>query len=150
LRPDGSACFPYASPSLVDMHRVTPAEAAVDAAPIFASLHPDDVERIQRSIQRSAEELSLWSERYRVIGADGRERWMEGHSKPERQADGSILWHGHTRDVTEEQATARALRASEERLRMTVAAVRDGLWEWDLYGDRLSWDARCAEILGHA
>mgnify|MGYP000550104668 CR=1 FL=1 len=59
------------------------------AAPIFASLHPDDVERIQRSIQRSAEELSLWSERYRVIGADGRERWMEGHSKPERQADGS-------------------------------------------------------------
>ncbi len=150
LRPDGSACFPYASPSLVDMHQVTPAEAAADAAPIFASLHPDDVERIQRSIQRSAEELSLWSERYRVIGADGRERWMEGHSKPERQADGSILWHGHTRDVTEEQATARALRASEERLRMTVAAVRDGLWEWDLYGDRLSWDARCAEILGHA
>ncbi len=150
LRPDGTACFPYASPGLLDIYRVSPEEAARDAASVFAVLHPDDRERIQRSILRSAEELSLWSERYRICAADGGERWVLGHSKPERQPDGSTLWHGYIHDITEEHSIACALRASEERLRMTVAAVRDGLWEWDLCDDQLNWDSRCAEILGHA
>lgn len=42
-----------------------------------------------------------------------------------------------------------AIALSEERLRATMRAVRDGLWEWDRSSGVVLLDARCAEILGH-
>lgn len=46
------------------------------------------------------------------------------------------------------EAAESALRASEERYRLTMGAVRDGMWEWHVDTGALSWDARCFEQLG--
>jgi PAS domain S-box-containing protein len=40
-------------------------------------------------------------------------------------------------DVTEQTATAQALRDSEERFRIVAEVSNDGLWDWDLTGDRV-------------
>ncbi|WP_234026660.1 diguanylate cyclase [Melaminivora suipulveris] len=47
------------------------------------------------------------------------------------------------------QLAQQALARSEERLRSTLHAVRDGLWEWDCTSGKVVWDGRCAEILGY-
>ncbi|WP_205754875.1 PAS domain-containing protein [Azoarcus sp. DD4] len=150
LRPDGTSHFPYASPGIADIYRVTPEEAAESADKVFANLHPDDVERVSASIRQSGEQLSTWRCEYRVRFADGTVRWLLGQANPERTADGGTLWHGYIHDVTAAHAASEALQRSEERLRLTVAAVRDGLWEWDMRSGSLRWDARCYEMLGLA
>ena len=110
LRPDGSSCFPYASEAIRDIYGVEPAAVREDASPVFATLHPQDLAPVSDSIRRSAEALAPWQMEYRVLGGDGAVRWVFGDSVPEREADGSILWHGCIYDITERKQAELALR----------------------------------------
>lgn len=44
---------------------------------------------------------------------------------------------------------AASLRRSEDRYRETFDALNDGMWEWDLTADSITWDPRCYRILGY-
>jgi diguanylate cyclase (GGDEF)-like protein/PAS domain S-box-containing protein len=101
LRPDGSSCFPYASEGIRDIYRVTPDQVREDASAVFAVLHPDDHDAIVRAIQVSAEKMAPWKQEYRVRFPDGTVNWLGGNATPERESDGSVLWHGFITDVTE-------------------------------------------------
>jgi len=149
LRPDGTSCFPYVSPGVTEVYRSDAASLAVSAEPVFALIHAEDIVRVTFSIQQSAERLETWRCDYRVCYGEGEVRWLSGEANPERLEDGSTLWHGYLHDVTAERLAAEALARSEERLRLTVGAVKDGLWEWDMRTGALHWDARCYEMLGH-
>lgn len=108
--PDGRSAFPFASQGVKAIYGVDPARVMEDASPAFAMLHPDDLERIKASIERSAEELTIWQETYRVRRPDGRTQWLEGEASPQRQPDGSVLWHGYIHDVTQRQQAETQLR----------------------------------------
>ena len=101
LRPDGTSCFPYVSEGIRQIYRVSPEEVHDDASKVFAVLHPEDFERISTSIQTSALTLGQWHLKYRVRFPDGTERWLLGNAVPEREPDGSVLWHGFITDITE-------------------------------------------------
>src|SRR3990167_3698429 len=149
LHADGHSSFPYASPGIGNIYDVSPEVAMQDAAPVFERIHPEDLPRVRDSIAASARELTRLVCEYRFVRASGEVRWLAGHANPEREDDGSTLWHGYIHDITEQHAAHEALRRSEERLRLTAAAVRDGLWEWDTASGTMELDARCHEILGH-
>ncbi|BEU97028.1 PAS domain-containing protein [Acidovorax sp. DW039] len=146
---DGTASFPYASPAIVDIYGLSPEAALQDAQPIFDSIHPDDREAVLASVQQSSQSLQPWQCEWRQRRQDGSVRWLAGRANPEREADGGTLWHGYVHDVTEQHTMVEALQHSEARLRLTMAAVQDGVWEWDTESDTITMDARCAEILGY-
>jgi signal transduction histidine kinase/ActR/RegA family two-component response regulator/HAMP domain-containing protein len=100
-RPDGSACVPYASEVLKDIFRISPENVREDASAIFAAVHPDDLQQHLASIAASAEDLSPWYNEYRVKFGEEPEVWLMGTALPEREADGSVLWHGVVTDITE-------------------------------------------------
>jgi len=150
LQADGRSSFPYASPGIGDVFEMTPQDAMRDAARVIERIHPEDRQRVRASLKASARELTPWVCEYRFVRSSGEVRWLTTHANPEQEADGSTLWHGYVHDITENHAVHEALRRSEERLRLTSAAVRDGLWEWDTAAGVLALDARCREILGHA
>jgi PAS domain S-box-containing protein len=110
-RPDGSSCFPYASEIFLDIYRFNPEEALEDASKMLALIHPDDLDRVAESIQRSAQELTPWADEYRVKFNDGSVRWLSGHSLPQREPDGGTLWHGYVSDITAQK------QGEEERLK---------------------------------
>ena len=103
LHPDGRASFPYASDAITAMYgnRITPSDVYQNASAVFALIHPDDLQGVSAAIAQSAKDMSLWCHEYRVKFDDGTVRWLLGNSMPEREADGSVLWHGFITDITE-------------------------------------------------
>lgn len=101
LRPDGSACFPYASDAMAENFGVSPQEVREDASKVFAVFHTDDHDRVLASIQSSARDLSPWRQEFRVRFADGTVHWLLGSAIPQREEDGAVLWHGFVTDSTE-------------------------------------------------
>lgn len=128
LKPDGSMSFPYASRGIERIYGVSPAQAVEDAAVVFASIDPRDVARVHESIMTSAQTLERWHCDYRVNLPGLGERWLSGSSQPSRQPDGSTLWHGYIRDVTEHkqleqrlQLTSKVFEAAGEGVLITDA-----------------------------
>jgi PAS domain S-box-containing protein len=109
MRPDGSACIPYAAPGIVELYGFSPEELAGDASMVLPLIHPDDIERVTRSIAESAHTLSPWHEEYRVRHPVKGEIWIEGRSTPQADADGGITWYGFLHDVTERKRSQEQL-----------------------------------------
>jgi len=101
LRPDGSSCFPFASDAILDIYRVTPDEVRYDASKVFEILHPEDYQGVVDSINASAIDVSPWQYEYRVKYKDDTIRSLYGNAVPQKQDDGSVLWHGFITDITE-------------------------------------------------
>ncbi|MGZ5030293.1 MAG: PAS domain S-box protein, partial [Methylobacter sp.] len=128
MRPDGSSCFPFASEAIRDIYRVSPEDVRDDAAKVYATLHPDDYDGIVASIKASAKTLTPWRHEYRVKFDDGTVRWLFGNSLPQREADGSVLWHGFITDVTERKRATASLLESEARFRTMADSAPVLIW----------------------
>jgi two-component system sensor histidine kinase UhpB len=70
---------------------------------------------------------------------------------PIRDAGGAIIYGmGVSTDVTEWKRAERAVRESEERLRLVARATNDAVWDWDLVTDALWWGEGFRTLFGHA
>jgi signal transduction histidine kinase/CheY-like chemotaxis protein len=107
---DGRTCVPYASEATRWIFRLEPAALRDDAGPVFAIIHPDDVERMQSTITESARTLQPWKCEFRVVLNGGEVAWRQGNSIPQSEPDGGILWHGFITDITEQKHLEAALR----------------------------------------
>ena len=63
---------------------------------------------------------------------------------------GEVWVLARIRDITAQKEAERAFRASDERLRMALAAARMGIWEWDIPSDQVIWSVEVAAIFGLA
>ncbi|MBL0921016.1 MAG: PAS domain S-box protein [Phycisphaerales bacterium] len=146
--PDGRSCFPYASEGIRAVYGVAPEEVREDASTVFARLHPDDYDMILESVLRSRDTLEPWNCEYRVTLPDRGERWLEGHSVPERLEDGSTLWHGYIWDVTDRRNAAEALRASDQRFRTLIETTGNAFLMIDGEGRVEEADERYLRLIG--
>ncbi|AGX87827.1 PAS domain S-box protein [Candidatus Symbiobacter mobilis] len=126
---DGQLCFPYISNTIRELFRINPHDVHDDATKIIQQVHPEDLDGLHFSIEKSARELSLWNHEFRMILQDGSERWVIANAMPQPDENGAILWHGFASDITdrklieEELISARAeiaLGVSRQRLRELV------------------------------
>jgi diguanylate cyclase (GGDEF)-like protein/PAS domain S-box-containing protein len=115
--------MPFASEAIREMFHVNPEEVREDASKVVAMIHPDDYGEFVASIEKSARDLTPWCHECRVKYDDGLVRWLFGSSIPEREADGSVLWHGFITDITER-------KLAEEKLQLSASVfthAREGI-----------------------
>jgi PAS domain S-box-containing protein len=86
---DGQASFPYASASLEATLGLTAAELADFAARPQDYIHADDLLRVALTVQESAMKLAPYRDHYRFRHPHKGEIWIEIHSAPVREADGT-------------------------------------------------------------
>jgi PAS domain S-box-containing protein len=86
---------------------------------------------------------------FELVGLRGKRRWMETHAAPLHSDEGEVYaLLAVSRDITERKRVEDALRGSEERLKLALAASRMGVWEWDFETATMFWSPECSEILG--
>ena len=109
LHQDGTVGMPYISPSCRELYGLEPEEIQRNPALIMDMVHPDDRPAFDESIAESARTLQLWQWEGWVITKPGSLKWFQAAARPERQANGDILWDGFLMDRTARK------RAEEER-----------------------------------
>jgi PAS domain S-box-containing protein len=138
LWPDGHSSFPYVSAGIRELCGVSPEAVHADATPAFQTLHPDDYAQVIASIEESAKTMQLWQCEFRLNQPTGRTIWAIGHATPQREADGSILWHGYIHDISIVRQTQEALYDAERFARATIDALSAHLCVLDENGTILA------------
>jgi PAS domain S-box-containing protein len=132
LRPDGRASFPYAAPRIRDVYGFDPEQVREDAGPLLARMHPDDVERVNATIAESARAMTPWHDEWRYHHPMKGEIWVEGHSSPVAEPDGSIIWHGYVHDITGRKRDEQSLAERNAQLFLAGAAAQVGTYVLDI------------------
>ena len=116
--PDGRAKFPYVSPAFCKLFDLDPAELAVSAESFFKLGNLEDMPGIIDAVTESARDLTLFRHQWRANAPGVGEIWIETHSMPVREPDGTTTWHGTVSDITDRrraEAEIRELNANLER-----------------------------------
>ena len=102
----------------------------------------------QGLLQALRQDGYLHSYEMRVKKADGKPFWVAASIRP-------IVYDGQRSllcmfyDLTERKAAEEKLRQSEERWQLALQGSNDGIWDWDLPGNKIFLSTRCKTMLGY-
>jgi len=112
--PGGGGRFPFISESCIDLLGVAPQAFVDDPARALRLIEREDRERVFAGVAQALRAMQPWRCEFRLHLA-GRQPWVRLHATPQREADGSVLWHGYIEDISDtralEQARAEAAAA---------------------------------------
>jgi len=150
MRVDGSVCMPYANDVFRTVYRLNPDDVREDASAIFAVTHPDDLESHIEKIKISARDLSPWNDEYRLKFADGTVRWIAGNALPQREEDGSTLWHGFVADITERKKIETELKKESDKSLALLRNASDGIHILNRDGTLIECSDSFCRMLGYS
>ncbi len=101
---DGRNYFTYVSSGSKNLYQLEPKEIEKHIDVIYETIHPDDFTGFEQSIELSATTLQPWRHKWRQI-IHGKVKWLQSAAKPEKQANGDLVWDGLVMDVTELKQT---------------------------------------------
>jgi PAS domain S-box-containing protein len=147
---DPEGYYTYASPKVKNLFGYTP-EEVIGKTP-FDLMFEEDIERITeffKDMTKKQAPFTIPENRY--IHKDGSLLVLEISGVPIFDSKGILAgWRGLVHDITERKRAEDAIRKSEERLTNVHLAINDGIWEWDVWGDRVIYASdRFAEIMGY-
>ncbi|MDX1539033.1 MAG: PAS domain-containing protein [Arsukibacterium sp.] len=153
--PDGHVAFPYASSNIQKIYGVSSEQVKQDATFLFDKIHKDDLADLANSIEKSAQNLTIWEHQYRVCQDKHQHSWLSGRATPERMPDGSTVWHGYIEDITtikqyylELERLNKEYKLSQQRLEMASETASIGFWQASLITGELWWSPVIYKIFG--
>ncbi len=107
--------------NLYPLFGVDPGRFDANLAAFYATLHPDDLPRVQQAIAATVERGAPYEIEFRVVHPDGSVRWAASRARLLRDADGRPrALNGVDMDITEQkeiEARREALLAAEQAAR---------------------------------
>jgi PAS domain S-box-containing protein len=119
LNVDGSIEMPYLSSKAKEVFGYTPEEIQINPKLLHEALHPDDKQKFWDNIMESAASLTDFRFEYRIL-INNQIEWMFANSTPKKMRDGSILWIGYTKKITERKQNELRLKESETKFRTLI------------------------------
>ncbi len=133
-----------------EVFRIFGRDPAIDT-PTYAelqnSLHPDDWENFDRTVQNAIAKTQSYDIEYRVYWADG--TLVDVLAKGEIICDlegKPIQLVGTAMDITDRKKTEQQLQNLSDRLTLALKSAAIGVWEWDIAHNCLVWDERTYEL----
>lgn len=114
----------FISPQIEDLLGCPPERPVEDRTWWWATVHPDDVERVQRANGHAFAAGAEFDQVYRMRTADGRWLWVRDKARPVLDEEEQILyWQGFLVDVSEQMEVEGRLRHAEARYRAMVELI---------------------------
>lgn len=74
-------------------------EIKKDASLLLSRVHPEDLDKVVKSIINAIKTQSTWIHEYRILN-NQEIVWLKGEASPEIREDGTISWYGFLEDIT--------------------------------------------------
>ncbi len=117
-------------------------ETTVTPAALLALVHPDDLARVQSSIQGALGGVTAdYHELHRVRRMGGDWIWILSRGRVVRRDDKgrALRISGTNQDVTERKAMELALQEHDLQLQLALATAGMVRWDWDVAADEFVW-----------
>ncbi|WP_298450991.1 diguanylate cyclase [uncultured Marinobacter sp.] len=103
----------FVSDQVSDILGLDPDILRENADSMFLTVHPEQIEGVEASIEESATALKSWWYQARMKVRAGHYEWFEAQGTPERQVDGSMVWYGQLHNIQHYKDLECTLRARE-------------------------------------
>ena len=148
LMPDGKEEFLYASKGIYDVYGVTLETALNNISAVREMIHPEDIKSFRDAIEESARTLEVFDVEFRVLHREKGELWLKSRSTPQKQDDGSIIWHGITIDITKRKEAEELLKQREFEFHSLAENIPDNIARFDTEGRYLYINPTHERLLG--
>ncbi len=124
---DGSTSTPYVSYGCLDLYGLEPESVMAGKHSLYTLHHPDDDPAIAEAIAYSAQNLTPFKEEWRIILPSGTFKWVQCAARPERQADGAILWDGVVIDISDRKQAEAIVQQKSQDLQQALQDLQQAL-----------------------
>ena len=138
----------FGNEKIQEIFGVTREDAMTDARLLWRVIHPEDLDRVNESVDRSAQDLSFWNETWRVVTPQGNEKMINGRGQPHREDDGAVVWDSILLDLTDLHLAQQEVRSANFRMSVASDSAGFGFWEVNLRDSKEIWDDRTFELFG--
>lgn len=126
-----------------------PGESLHEAARRF--VHPDDLPGTRAKWRLAVQHALPYEVEHRLRSQSNDYRWHLVRAVPLRDDTRGVMgWMGTATDVDDQKNAESALRASEERFQLAVAATRALLYDWSIAKNRVWRSAGLIDVIGIA
>ena len=133
LYEDGSNEILYISKGIEELHGVTQEQVLNDSSLLWGQIAEEDVDRVQKCVQESAKNLTLWDCKWRIKTPGDFEKWVHGRGTPRKgEISGSIIWDSLIMDITNEVIHEESLKKTNVQLQASQDIARIGHWSFDV------------------
>jgi len=142
----------YLSPRFLEMFDIPPGTTFARRADMFKALPISEADR--SSLQLAAtEHFAGKTPRMEIeipAAVRGMEKWINFTGRATHDSEGRLVrWNGSLRDVTARKRAEQALRESEERYELAMAASESGYWDWHIPSNEYFLSSRALEMGGY-
>jgi len=131
VHPDGSDSIEIMSSQSLEIWGLDVPRDAVTPDMLWALTHPQDLARMQASVETSAKTLSVWEQSWRIIDPSGNKKWLHGRGTPEARPDGSTRWLTFVFDITSQIVAETKAAKAIDQLAAATEAIPDGFALFD-------------------
>ena len=100
VTPEGDIRYTYISEGAKELFGVEPSEILSNPQALFSRHGPDYASKFKERLLQASQTLSMWDVEATIVAADGRKKYTHAVARPQRQADGAVLWTGVILDET--------------------------------------------------
>lgn len=149
---NGDVRISYVSDGCHDLLGVKPEQMRRNPDIIYQIIHPDDVVDFDKSLEDSVQNLKNWEHELRIITPSGKQKWLQGFARLEKQLDNSIFWDGCLIDITERKAVEAISREQEQFLQSVYDGAEQIIFVVDVLEDNnffhQGWNSACERAIG--
>jgi len=120
---DGTNATTYLSDWCLELWELSEEQVNKDPNFLWDQIHPNDVRTMKEKVHRSAEDLTLFDNEYRIITPSGKHKWVHGIGMPRRMEDGSTFWNITIIETTTEHDVKDMLNRKTKELKASFKGM---------------------------
>ncbi|MFV1885055.1 MAG: PAS domain-containing protein [Balneola sp.] len=148
LYSNGKDQIEYISDGVESIFEVSQEDVLNNSSTLWSLILEEDIESVTKSINDSAENMSLWTQVFRIKTKSGKVKWVDAKGIPTEKTTEYIIWDNIVLDKTNEILFEESLKKSNDRLLEAQKLAQIGDWSIDFENNETFISPMVREILG--